>query len=174
MPTEGGHRGFAPRTEQQDRLLRRLRREHGRVSTERVLSGPGLVALHAFLVEDEGLPRSPEVDAAPPAGRAPVISRRGLTGDDPACAAALALFVDIYGAEAGDLALSVVAAGGVWVAGGIAPDLLVVPAHAAAFRRAFEDKGRFAAFLREVPVRVVTSPDLGLLGAALESWPPTA
>ena len=82
---------------------------------------------------------------------------------------ALELFLDVYGAEAGNVALTVLATGGVYLAGGIAPRVLTRPEPGARFRRAFEDKGRFRDFLATIPVWVVMSPDLGLLGAAAEA-----
>lgn len=168
VSSEGGHRDFGPRNPLEDRLLVHLRAEHGRVSTERVLSGPGLVAIYRFLVSD-GDPSSPEVEAAEGAAVAPIVSSLGRSGAHPTCAKALALFVDVYGSEAGNVALTYVATGGVYVAGGIAPDLLVHGPQAAAFRSAFDGKGRFSDLLAKIPVAVVTTGDLGLLGAALEA-----
>lgn len=169
VPSEGGHRDFAPRDALQDRLLGWLRREHGHVSTERVLSGPGLVATYRFLVQAEGMPASAEVDAAVGAAQAPEITERALAGAHPTCVKALELFVDVYGAEAGDVALTVLATGGVFLAGGIAPRVLTRPDQTARFRRAFDDKGRFRDLLDGIPVHVVTNPDLALLGAACEA-----
>lgn len=168
VSSEGGHRDFGPRNPLEDRLLVHLRSQHGRVSTERVLSGPGLVAIYRFLVA-EGHPSSAEVEAAEGAAVAPVVSSLGRAGTHPTCARALAAFVDVYGSEAGNVALTYVATGGVYVAGGIAPDLLVHAPQAAAFRAAFDGKGRFSDLLSRVPVAVVTTQDLGLLGAALEA-----
>lgn len=169
VSSEGGHRDFGPRTPVQDRLLAALRAQHGRVSTERVLSGPGLVATYRFLVGSEKRPACPAVEAAPATEVGRTISTLGVEAQDPTCQAALDLFLDVYGAEAGNVALTVVATGGIFIAGGIAPDVLTRPGPGAAFRRSFEDKGRFADLLRSIPVWVVTSPDLGLLGAAAEA-----
>ncbi|RMG06498.1 MAG: glucokinase [Planctomycetota bacterium] len=169
--TEGGHRGFAPRTPLQDRLLVWLRARHGRVSTERVLSGPGLAAIYRFLVAAEGRPPAPDVESAPPLRQPERIS--ALAEEHPTCAEALSVFLDVYGAEAGDLALTVLAGGGVYVAGGIAPAVLGPPVRRARFRRAFEDKGRLRSFVAAIPVWVVTSPHLGLLGAAAVAAAPT-
>jgi glucokinase len=96
---------------------------------------------------------------------ASVVSTHALAGDDPACAEALALFVAIYGAEAGNLALKVMATGGVYVAGGIAPRILEKLLEGD-FIRAFREKGRHAPFLASIPVRVITNEKAGLLGAA--------
>jgi glucokinase len=168
VPTEGGHRDFAPRSPLQDRLLAWLRERHGRVSTERVLSGPGLVNIYTFLVEAERRPACEDVAAAQGADQGPAITRRALEGH-PTCRDALETFVDVYGAEAGNMALTVLATGGVYVAGGIAPVVLTRPELGARFRAAFEDKGRFREFLASIPVWVVKNHDLGLLGAAAEA-----
>lgn len=170
LATEGGHRDFAPRDALQDRLLAFLRARHtGRVSTERVLSGPGLLAIYEFL-RAEGRPGDPEVDAAwGQSGAGKLLSTRGVANAHPTSAAAVGVFVDVYGAEAGNMVLTLLTRGGVWVAGGIAPDLFADPAQAAAFQRAYLNKGRFQPLLAEVPVRLVTHPALGLLGAAAEA-----
>lgn len=166
VPTEGGHRAFAPRDDQQDALLKFLRARHGHVSTERVLSGPGLAAIHDFLVA-EGRPSHPDVAAADHPGRR--ISELALAPTpDPTCVEALGVFVRVYGAEAADVALTVLA-GQVFLAGGIAPQILAGATHQAAFRQAFEDKGRFSSWLARVPVQVITNGELGLLGAAGEA-----
>jgi glucokinase len=167
VATEGGHRDFAPHDALQDRLLQFLRTKHGRVSTERVLSGPGLVNIYRFLVDAERLPACAAVEAA--SEPAPRITEQALAGAHPTCVKALDVFVDVYGAEAGNVALTVLATGGLFLAGGIAPQVLTLPGPAARFRRAFEDKGRFKDFLAGVPVWVVTNKDLGLLGAAAEA-----
>ncbi|MBX3465750.1 MAG: glucokinase [Planctomycetes bacterium] len=167
VPTEGGHRDFAPRNPLEDRLLAWLRGHYGRVSTERVLSGPGLVSIYRFLVDAEQLPACEPVEAVAPAEQGPVIT--AMAGSHPACMIALDVFVDVYGAEAGNVALTVLATGGVYLAGGIAPTVLAQPASATRFRRTFEDKGRLRGLLETIPVRVITNPDLGLLGAAREA-----
>lgn len=170
LPTEGGHRDFAPRDPLQDRLLAFLRARHeGRVSTERVLSGPGMISIYDFL-RSEGHPADPEVQAVwGTIACGKTLSARAAGGHHPTSAAALAVFVDVYGAEAGNLVLTLLARGGVWVAGGIAPQVLQDPTQAQAFRRAYLDKGRFASLLASVPVRLVIHPDLGLLGAGGEA-----
>lgn len=167
LPTEGGHREFSPKDPLQDRLLVALRKKHrGRVSTERVLSGPGLLSIYEFLTGSEGMAGDPEV-GTPPAGE--VISTRGLARAHETSAAALDLFLDVYGSEAGDVVLSLLALGGVWLAGGIAPDVLVHAEPARRFLRAYLDKGRLSPLVAATPVRLVTHPHLGLLGAAGEA-----
>lgn len=171
LPTEGGHRDFSPKSPLQDRLLAALREKHrGRVSTERVLSGPGLLSIYEFLRDREGMADDPEVLAAwgtPAAGQA--ISTRGLRRAHPTSAAALDLFVDVYGSEAGDVVLTLLALGGVYLAGGIAPDVLVEEEPVRRFNRAYRDKGRLSPLVAATPVRLVVHPQLGLLGAAGEA-----
>ncbi|MEW6338754.1 MAG: glucokinase [Acidobacteriota bacterium] len=164
--TEGGHADFAPRDEEQEALLRFARRKYGRVSWERVVSGPGLDTIHGFVLAEVGSPE-PDWLAAARAGGDPAaaISTAALEGRSPLAARALSLFVRLYGSEAGNLALTLKASGGVFVAGGIAPQIM--PAlRAYGFLEAFLDKGRMRALLQAFPVRVVLDPRAGLLGAA--------
>ncbi len=161
--SEGGHIGFAPASTEQDRLLLFLRARHGRVSLERILSGPGLVDLYRFCLDDSGRSDSALLGASQPAQ---AISHAGLSGDDPVAAHCLRLFAEIYGQAAGDLALVARAGGGVFLAGGIAPKLLPV-LQGGAFLEGFRAKGRFSAWMAGVPVAVVLDPDIGLKGAAL-------
>ena len=167
VPSEGGHVDFGPRSPLEDRLVAYLRRQFGRTTRERILSGSGLVLLYEFLA-DAGVARSGPEATASLAGaedRAAVISQLALEKKDPLCAAALDLFVEIYGSEAGNLALQYRATGGVYVAGGIAPKIL--PAlQAPAFLRAFREKPPMQELLEGIPVRVVLDPRLGLYGAA--------
>ncbi len=166
MATEAGHVDFAPRGEVQARLHRRLEQVHGRVSVERVLSGPGLEAIYRFLVDAEELPGA-AADAGPLDGDDPprAIARQGLEADAGPCREALRLFVSIYGAQAGNLALFVMASGGIYLGGGIAPAIL--PALSwPEFLDAFRDKGRFREFLEGVPVKVILDDTAALLGAA--------
>ncbi|HEY8210956.1 MAG TPA: glucokinase [Myxococcaceae bacterium] len=168
IQSEGGHADFAPRNELEIDLLRFLLKRHARVSYERVVAGPGLVAIYEFVRS-----RSPQAEsalvrdemAASPADAASVVSRHALAGDDALCDQALSLFVSIYGAEAGNLALKVVARGGVFVAGGIAPKILPKLLDGS-FRAAFVAKGRLSPMLEATPVKVVLNPEAGLLGAA--------
>jgi len=168
ISSEGGHTDFAPRNELEMDLLRYLLRRHARVSYERVISGPGLAALYDFFRDRDPGAASPSVDAELAADleqRPACISAHALAGDDPLCQRALDLFVSLYGAEAGNLALKVVARGGVYVAGGIAPRILPRLLDGA-FEQSFLTKGRLSALLQRTPVYVVTNPDAGLLGAA--------
>lgn len=166
IASEGGHADFAPRTALEDDLLVFLRREFGRVSYERVLSGPGLVNIYRFLRETGIAAEAPAVAAAMRAADpAAIITTHGLAGTDALCARALDVFVGVYGAEAGNLALKALALGGVLIGGGIAPRILPRLA-AGGFLAAFRDKGRLAPLMADLPVRVVLDPRAPLVGAA--------
>ena len=166
--SEGGHIGFAPRGERQAGLARSLEREFGRVSQERLLSGPGILGTYRYLATPGAgaAPEDPAVHAEferdDPAA---VIVRHALAGTDALCRQTLDLFVDALGAAAGDLALTVLARGGVYIGGGIAPRI-VGQLRNGAFLRAFRDKGRLSEFIARVPVRVILNSHVGLLGAA--------
>ena len=157
--SEGGHADFAARDELTVELDRWLRLRHGHVSWERVVSGPGLVNVFAFLSEKAQRPVPPEL--AQPAA----ISRAGLDGTNDLAVQALDLFVTLYGAEAGNLALKMKATRGVWIGGGIAPKILPRLTQPP-FLEAFCDKGRFRPFLEAVPVRVILNDQAALRGAA--------
>lgn len=164
--SEGGHVDFAPTDELEDGLLRFLRDEYGRVSCERVVSGPGLVDAYRYVVDrevDDGPGEGP--DAGGDALAAAEISRRALEEGDELCARALDLFVAALGATAGNFALTVQARGGVYLAGGISPKILP-RLKDGPFLSSFRAKGRFEDYMEEIPVRVLTNPDAGLIGAA--------
>lgn len=166
FPTEGGHIGFAPTSAEQDRLLAFLRAIHGRVSVERILSGPGLVDLYRFCMHEQRGPSSEWLDVVEPTLSAKAISTAALSGSDPAAVRALQLFMQIYGQVAGDMALVSQAQGGVFLAGGIAPQLL--PAFEwPEFLCGFHAKGRFSDWMRTLPIAVVLDNDIGLRGAAV-------
>ncbi|HRH81456.1 MAG TPA: glucokinase [Thiobacillaceae bacterium] len=160
LPSEGGHMAFAPMDALQDRLLAYLRRRHGRVSVERILSGPGLTDLYGFFRAESEMPGDP-ADDSPAAVSAAALAHR-----DGAAQAALESFCRILGQVAGDLALLAQARGGVYLAGGIA--LKILPAlSGVAFLEGFTGKGRFSEWMSGVPVRVVLDEAVGLKGAAL-------
>ena len=166
LASEGGHVDFAPRDEREVRLHAFLRAKHGRVSVERVLSGPGLHDVYRFLREEERRTEEPGI-AAEVAGGEPqhAIVRHGLAGGPGACAETVRIFCSLYGAEAGNLALQYLATGGVYLGGGIAPAIL--PAlRRGEFLSAFLDKGRMRNLLSRVPVTVILDPAAPLLGAA--------
>jgi glucokinase len=166
LATEGGHAGFAPADELQLELLRHLMGRFGHVSWERVVSGPGLHNIYLFL-RDSGRGVEPSWLAEALRGGDPpaVISDAALQGRSPLCAQALDLFVTLYGAEAGNLALKMMATGGVYLGGGIAPRLLE-PLRRPGFLSAFTGKGRMQPLLESMPVRVILNPRTALLGAA--------
>jgi glucokinase len=165
--SEGGHVDFAPRSDLEIELLRYLIGKFGRVSYERVLSGPGLKNLYDFLrdtnrgVETPGL--AAEFATKDPSA---VIGGHGVAGTNPLCGQALDLFVQIYGAEAGNLALKLKATRGVLIGGGIAPKILP-RLKQPAFMDAFMAKGRMKTLLEPIPVRVILNDKTALLGAAL-------
>lgn len=163
LPSEGGHVGFASANPEQDRLLAFLRERYGRASLERILSGPGLVDLYRFCLQEAGRTRSPLLDAGHPAE---AISQAGLAGTDAKARRSVALFSIIYGQTAGDLALAARAQGGVFLAGGIAPKLIEMLGDGS-FLAGFRAKGRFADWMHAIPVHVILDPDVGLKGAAL-------
>ncbi len=167
IASEGGHCDFAPQSDREIELLKYLRRRfEGHVSYERILSGPGLYNVYQFL-RDSGYGSEPdwlseELRSGDPSA---TISGHALSGKDPLCSAALEMFVTIYGAEAGNHALKCLALGGVYIGGGIAPQIL--PALTGGlFMDAFLHKGRFAPLLKDIPVRVATNSQAPLLGAA--------
>jgi len=165
LPSEGSHADFAPAAELQAELWRHLAQRFGHVSWERVVSGPGLAAIYEFLRQRNESAESLELAAAMRDGDpSAAISEHALQRHDALALAALDLFVAAYGAEAGNLALKILATGGVYVAGGIAPKI-AEHLKAGGFLRAFLAKGRFAGLLATIPVHVVLNPQVGLLGA---------
>jgi len=163
---EGGHADFGPQTDLQIELLRFLKTRFGHVSYERVLSGPGLVNVYEFL-RDTGLAEaSPELAAKMSAGDpAAAISKAALDGSYPIAEKALDIWISVYGAEASNLALKVMATGGLFLTGGISPKILSKLKNGM-FMESFLHKGRLRPLLESVPVQVVTNEKAGLLGAA--------
>jgi len=161
---EGGHAGFAPADDEQLRLWRALHAQLGRVSVEHVVSGPGLMRIYEFLRAE--LPPAPALRESVRTEGAAAISRYALEHGDPLACRALDLFIACYGAVAGDHALTVTARGGVYIAGGIAPKILGRLA-SGGFMAAFNAKSAHTQMNLRIPVQVVTTERLGLLGAAL-------
>ncbi len=161
-PTEGGHLAFAPLDIEQESLYFYLRAQQLRVSYERLLSGSGLVNIYRFLLDKLGQYDDPLLHHDDPAVQ---IGRLAVAGDHPLALEAARLFIRIYGAFAGDMALTCLPRGGVYIAGGIAPKLLPLMQEGE-FMRAFRNKGRMVHVVEPLPVQVITNPACGLLGAA--------
>jgi glucokinase len=166
LATEGGHCDFAPRGAEQVALLQFLEREFGHVSYERALSGPGLHNIYRFLLEFLPEPEPQWLKQRMGAGDASaIVSEVALAGLDQRCVRALGLFIEIYGAEAANLALKFLAFGGLYIGGGIAPKILPF-LQRGDFMRAFLNKGRLNAVLERMPVRISLNEEAALLGAA--------
>lgn len=164
--SEGGHADFAPRDAMQMRLFEFLQRSYEHVSIERALSGPGLENVFRFVDEELKVEVAAETRARLRDGdAAAVIGEAGLAGKCPASSQALEIFLDVYGAEAGNLALKTMAVGGVYVGGGPAVKLLPL-IRQGGFMRGFVSKGRFEEMMRKIPVRVILNPRASQLGAA--------
>ena len=166
-PSEGGHADFAPTTTTELELLAYLLPRFGHVSYEQVCSGRGLPNLYAFL-KDSGLFQEPgwlheELDLAD--DPTSVIVQSALEGKAEICTAALEQFVSILGSEAGNLALKVLATGGVYLGGGIPPRILPF-LRSSTFIQSFNRKGRFSGLLSNIPVHVICNPEVALIGAA--------
>ena len=155
--TEGGHTDFAPRDDAEAALRAHLARNHAHVSYERVCSGMGLVAIDDFLSRRDGVGVG-RTDAS-------AITKAALDGTDEVCARALDMMVSIYRAETGNLALKLLATGGIYIGGGIAPRVLR-KLQEGAFLEAFDAKGRFSELLSRIPVHVILNDRTALLGAA--------
>jgi glucokinase len=159
LPSEGGHVDFAPTDAAQRAYLGYMCQRQARVSYEDVVSGKGLVSLYEFLVQQED---APSLDLS--SGAAAVTA--AAQGGDRLAAQALAMFVEIYGAQAGNLALTCLAAGGVYIAGGIAPRIRTHLSDGR-FLAAFQNKGAMRSLLERYPVRLILDTEIGLKGAAL-------
>ena len=164
--SEAGHIDFAPRSALEIGLLEHLRKRFGRLSYDRVLSGPGLFNIYAYLrdsrYDDEPDWLAAEIAAGDPGA---AISAAAMSGRSDLASKALDTFASIYGAMAGNLALMVVATRGIYVGGGIAPKILR-KLEDGRFLEAFRQKGRFAPLMESIPVRVILDPKTALYGAA--------
>ncbi len=162
LPSEGGHVGYAPADDLQAAFAAFLRKEHGRATAERAISGMGLVSLYRFLSSRE------PADAANPLASddaAAAIGTLALSDPHSLARRTVDLFMASYGAFAGDMALALLARGGVFLAGGVTQKLLPL-LQSGAFMTAFNDKAEHAGIARLMPVYLVTEPAVGLLGAA--------
>ncbi len=167
FPCEGGHSDFAPRNDVEVALLQYLMRRFGRVSYERVVSGPGLGNIYDFL-RDTHLEAEPEwlkQEIAQAPDRAVIISQHAMKGDAAICVRAQRIFVQVYGAEAGNLALKMLATAGIFISGGIAAKILS-SLQTPDFLDAFVTKGRLSPLMKAIPVKVIMNKRVGLLGAA--------
>lgn len=166
-PSEGGHMDFAPADATQYALLQYLQQRHSHVSFERIVSGPGLVAIFEFL-RDSGMgsPSAQLIAAMGEGDAAAAITRFAQQGDEPIAQMTLDLFIRVYGAFVGNLALAALPRGGIYVAGGIAAKIAATMQRGD-FMRAFHDKGRYTGLLASLPLHIVTNPQVGLLGANL-------
>ncbi len=166
VATEGGHVDFAPRNDKEIALLVFLQKRFARVSYERLLSGPGLVSIFRFFDEEVGRPVSARVrERLANEDPAAVIGEAGVAGGCPASVDAVDTFVSIYGAQAGNLALTVLGVGGVLLGGAVAVKMLP-KLRAPGCLEAFRDKGRYVDFMSRIPVGVMLDPKAALLGAA--------
>jgi glucokinase len=168
-PSEGGHTTFAPRNRIEKDLLDYLHQRYTHVSYERVCSGIGIPNLYAFVRDCLLQQETPEVaeQLAAASDPTPVIVQAGMSTEQMClvCRTTLELFVDILAAEAGNLALKVLATGGVYIGGGL-PTRVLPLMKRSRFLQIFRDKGRFSELLSRVPVHVILEPKAGLLGAA--------
>jgi glucokinase len=164
--SEGGHTDFSPATVLEFELHHWLAERYGHVSWERLVSGPGLENLYHFLLEHGGQPIPEEISRLiSQRGVAPAVSHAALEGRDPLCLETLDLFLHLYGREAGNHALKMMATGGVYLGGGIAPRILSRLKNGP-FLQAFFDKGRMRPLMETMPIRVILNDKAALLGAA--------
>lgn len=168
-PSEGGHIDFAPTSELQYALLKYLQKRHGHVSYERIVSGPGLVAILEFLRDSQFATPSVKFNSAMIVGDAAAEITRFATEQNEAIAIqALELFIQIYGAFVGNIALAALPRGGIFIAGGIAAKI-AMEIQQGGFVDQYLDKGRFSELLASFPISIVTNAQVGLLGASLRA-----
>ncbi len=165
--TEAGHMDFAPTNELQIRLLETLHHKFGHVSVERLLSGSGLTSIFNFLQSNHEKP-SDLLATQLKEDSGATITTLAQIHNHPTAIQSLNVFAEIYGAYAGNLVLAGLCRGGVYIAGGIAPRIIHV-LKSGNFMRAFCDKGRFSSLMHEIPVHIITNPEISLLGAKREA-----
>jgi len=163
-PSEGSHADYAPHNLVQIELLKYLQAKFGHVSWERVASGSGLVNIFEFLISTQPATAALERALQLSEDKAATLADFALVHYDKLAEQALDIFIEAYGAQAGNLALTCLAQGGVYIAGGIAPKLIQRMARGD-FMRAFGNKGRFASLMASLPVKVVMNPEVGVHGA---------
>jgi glucokinase len=164
---EGGHADFAPRNDIEIELLVYLQKKYGRISCERILSGPGIRNIYDFLRDthkaDEPEWLRTQMDAA--ADAPALISQLALEGKAAICDQALSIFVSVFGAETGNCALKFMSTGGIFIGGSIAAKI-VPKMKDPVFMQSFLDKGRMETLLKDMPVKIVLNDDCGIIGAA--------
>lgn len=166
VATEGGHADFAPINEKEIELLHFLKRKYAHVSYERVLSGSGLVNIFDFLDQYLHQPVAPIVrQRLVSEDAAAVIGQAGIENLCPTCVEAVDIFLGVYGAQAGNLALTVMGLGGVYVGGGIIVKMLP-KVTSGAFMNGYLAKGRYASFMADIPVQIILNPKASQFGAA--------
>lgn len=167
--TEGGHASFSVSNTLEFALLRHLQQQFGHISWERVVSGMGIVSMHEFLRAYRNIPVPDELAQAMRDGdAAAVISQAAMNNQDEICVETMLLFVRLYGAEAGNLALKTMSHGGIYLGGGIAPKILAMLQHGE-FLEAFLSKGRMRHLLEAMPVKVILNDRAALYGPALRA-----
>ena len=164
---EGGHSDFAPRNELEMELLSYLQKKYGRISCERILSGPGIKNIYDFLKDTHKAeePQSLKDQMAATADAPALISQLATGGKAPICDQTMSIFVSIYGAETGNVALNFMSTGGIFIGGSVAAKN-VPRMKDPIFMQSFLDKGRMVPLLKEMPVTIVLNDDSGLIGAA--------
>lgn len=166
IATEGGHTDFAPCNEEQVELFSYLYKQYKHVSYERVLSGFGLYQIYRFLVDTQKEERDSEIEAVSTKLEPQrLVIEKALKGLSTVCIHAVEIFISIYGAEAGNLALKYLARGGVYLGGGLAPKLLPFFKHGG-FVSAFTAKGRFSSLMQDIPIHLILEDTTALFGAA--------
>ncbi len=167
IASEGGHTDFAPRNEEEVDLLRYLWRTlKGRVSYERVVSGLGIANVYSFLRDEKKMDEPAWLrDRMATEDPNAVIGELAESGESELCAHTMDLVISAYGAEAGNLALKILAVGGIYIGGGIAPKVLSI-IRRGGFMKSFTDKGRMSALLEQMPVHVILESRAALVGAA--------
>jgi glucokinase len=171
IPTEGGHTDFGPRTALEYELGQYLARQYEHLSYERIVSGPGIVNIYQFLRET-GRGEEPEWLAAElkKGDPAAAISRAALEGRSSLCEQTLDVFLELFGAEAGNVALTFMARGGVWLGGGIVVKILPRLKATPHFLSGFTSKGRLRSLMEAIPIRVILNDKTALLGAASHAF----
>lgn len=166
VPSEGGHKDFAPQDKLQTRLLEYLRGKHGHVSYERLLSGPGIVSIYEFLKKSKAAKESKAVRkalSAKGADKPQVIMR--FARSDKLCNKTADVFFSVLGAEAGNLALQAMSFGGIYIVGGVVRNNISL-LKKSPFLKSFRNKGRMSGIMKKIPVYVVKNEKLGILGSA--------